>query len=123
MKILYKLLVVVLLRRMESMNRNRPGVPDRLARNGGTRGAFRHTRGRAWSPGMGAARTGQSGERTRPACSFPRLAENIGRTEIVQAFLSVSRATAERGARSATPGTAVLPGGEIAASAQAMRRH
>ena len=114
MKILYKLLVVVLLRRMESMNRNRPGVPDRLARNGGTRGAFRHTRGRAWSPGMGAARTGQSGERTRPACSFPRLAENTERTEIVRVFW-LCRAQPRNTRRVPPhPGAGVLPGTETA---------
>ena len=60
------------------------------------------------------ARTAQSGERTRPGCSFPRLAENTGRTEIVRVFPVVSRATAERGARSATPGAGVLPGRETA---------
>src|SRR5580698_7798254 len=54
-------------------------------------------------PGTETAHTGQSGERTRLACSFPRLAENTGRTEIVRAFLAVSCAVAERGARSATP--------------------
>ena len=29
------------------------------------------------------------GERTRPGCSFPRLAENTGRNENIQAFLDV----------------------------------
>ena len=39
----------------------------------------------------------------------PGLAENSGRTEIVQAFPAMSHATAERGARSATPGGGCAP--------------
>jgi hypothetical protein len=100
----------------------RSSVPGRVARNSETRGAFRYTRRRVCSPGRqtgprrGHYHHGQSpmprsrlGEHTRPACRFPRLAENTGRNENVRAFRAVSRATAERGARSATPGGGCAP--------------
>jgi len=61
------------------------------------------------------AHEGSLGSAPAPGAVLPSrgsaaLAENIGRTEIFQAFLTVPRATAERGARSATPGAGVLPG-------------
>jgi hypothetical protein len=44
-----------------------------------------------------------------PSRGSAALAENAARTKIFQAFLTMSRATAERGARSATPGGGCAP--------------
>jgi hypothetical protein len=50
-----------------------------------------------------------SGSAPAPGAVFRALAENNGRAGMFQAFVPVSRATAERGARSATPGGGCAP--------------
>jgi hypothetical protein len=58
------------------------------------------------------AHEGSLGSAPAPGAVFRALAENAGRTKIFQTLMTVPRATAEREARSDTPGAGVLPGPE-----------
>src|ERR1700722_19783190 len=73
-------------------------VCSRIGHAQGARCAGRQSRSATLSTNVRDAKE-HFGERARPGCSFPRLAENTGRNENVQAFRNMSRATAEREAR------------------------
>ena len=53
------------------------------------------------------------GERTRPGCGFPRLAENTGRIEMLQTSVSSHTQETGREARPATPGRVCSPASEF----------